>query len=119
MPGSRGFWTLVIVLLVINYASYALFASGKAPSVTIPFSPDFLSQVEKNNVVAINTQGESVSGEFKAAIHYPDSKAEAAKNFETELPTFTNGDQLQRRCWTTTSRSQPSRSTRATASWSA
>ncbi len=97
MPGSRGFWIFVLVLLVINYASVGLFASGREKSVKIPYSPNFLAQVNDNNVTAINTEGEAVSGEFKAAIKYPDpKKSEAAKNFTTQIPTFANGDELEK-----------------------
>src|SRR5919197_4377299 len=45
MPGSRGFWVLVLVLLVVNYVSVALFAPGKERSVKVPYSPTFLQQV--------------------------------------------------------------------------
>ena len=91
--GGR-FWVLVLVLLAINYATVALFAPGREQSVTIPYNPTFREQVEKNNVVKISSQGESVSGEFKNEVRYPDNKADAVKNFETEIPTFANTDEL-------------------------
>jgi cell division protease FtsH len=91
--GGR-FWVLVLVLLAINYATVALFAPGREQSVTIPYNPTFREQVEKNNVVKISSTGESVSGEFKNEVRYPDSKADPVKNFETEIPTFANTDAL-------------------------
>ena len=39
------FWVLVVVLLVLNYLSVAIFAPGREESVTIPYNPDFIEQV--------------------------------------------------------------------------
>jgi cell division protease FtsH len=89
------FWVLVIVLLVLNYLSVAIFAPGRERSVTIPYQPDFVEQVEADNVSKISTTGESVSGEFKKEFKpSTDKDAEAAKNFETEIPTFANTEEL-------------------------
>src|SRR3954466_16081261 len=93
LPGGRSFWMVVLGLLVLNYAIMALFASGREPSVTIPYSspqgaPGFLQMVNQNKVLRIKTEGASVEGEFREAQKYPDSKAEPTKNFTTELPTF-------------------------------
>jgi cell division protease FtsH len=84
---------VVLGLLALNYIIVALFAPGKEPSVTIPYqgtssSPGFIQQVERGNVTRIQTQGATVDGEFKDAVRYPDDKAEPAKNFETEIPSF-------------------------------
>src|SRR3954464_11295735 len=87
-PGGRAFWLIVLGLLILNYVLMAVFAPGQKPSVTIPYSPTFLEQVNKGNVTKISTQGTSVSGEFKEEIHYPDAKAKAAGNFKTEIPSF-------------------------------
>jgi cell division protease FtsH len=88
MPGSRTFWIVVLVALTLNYVVVALFAPGKARSVTIPYSPAFLAQVKDNNVKRVSTQGATVTGEFKNAINYPNKDSESAKNFETEIPTW-------------------------------
>jgi cell division protease FtsH len=99
-PGllGRRFWGVVFVLLAINYLSVALFAPGKEQSVRIPYNPTFLRQVTQNNVRAISATGETVSGEFKNQITYPPTggNAEKAKNFDTEIPTFANTDQLSK-----------------------
>ena len=55
------FWVLVVVLLVLNYLSVAIFAPGREQSVTVPYQPDFVGQVEADNVAKISTTGESVS----------------------------------------------------------
>jgi cell division protease FtsH len=90
------FWVLVLVLLALNYLSVAIFAPGRERSVTIPYNPTFLQQVESGNVTKISTQGESVSGEFREPVRYPpnDREAEPAPNFETEIPTFADTDVL-------------------------
>ncbi len=92
--GTR-FWVLVVVLLILNYLSVAIFAPGRERSVTIPYQPDFVEQVEADNVTKISTTGESVSGEFKKEFKpSTDAEAEPAKNFETEIPTFADTDEL-------------------------
>jgi cell division protease FtsH len=93
--GGR-FWVLVLVLLALNYLSVAIFAPGREKSVTIPYNPTFLEQVQANNVTKISTQGEAVSGEFKKDFKYPpdDKSADAVPNFETQIPTFANTDAL-------------------------
>src|SRR5215208_113250 len=94
--GGR-FWALILILLVLNYLSVAIFAPGREKSVTIPYTPTFLDQVTNNNVSKISAEGEAVSGEFKKAVKYPpDSKEDAAKNFETQVPTFANSDALSK-----------------------
>src|SRR4051794_15328179 len=100
MPGSRMFWIVVLVALTLNYVLVALFASGKERSVKIPYSPTFLEQVDKGNVKRINTQGATAQGEFKNPIKYPSDKAQPAKNFDTEIPSFvitSAGNQLEDR----------------------
>ncbi len=93
--GGR-FWVLVVVLLVLNYLSVAIFAPGREKSVTIPYNPTFLEQVEKDNVTKISTKGEAVQGEFKKAVKYPSDAKDAAPNFETQIPTFANNDALSK-----------------------
>ena len=91
--GSR-FWMLLVVLLVLNYVTVALFAPGRERSVTIPYNPNFLEQVEQGNVMKISATGEqSVSGEFEEEVRYP-RDAEPAKNFETTIPAFANTEAL-------------------------
>jgi cell division protease FtsH len=94
--GGR-FWVLVVVLLVLNYLSVAIFAPGREKSVTIPYNPTFLEQVEQDNVTKISSEGEAVTGEFKKPVKYPpDTKEDAAPNFETQIPVFANEDALSK-----------------------
>src|ERR1700712_1829102 len=62
LPFGRTFWIVVLSLLAVNYLSATLLASGKAHSVTIPYSPTFLDQVKKGNVTQVSTQGATVDG---------------------------------------------------------
>src|SRR4051812_49536050 len=81
LPGGRTFWIVVLALLAVNYLSVALFAPGRAQSVTIPYdqtSPSgFKQQVEAGNVSKIKTQGASIEGEFKKEVRFPNDKADA------------------------------------------
>src|SRR5215218_5237924 len=92
------FWMIVLVLLALNYLSVALFAPGKERSVRIPYSPEFLAQVRDKNVSKISSTGPTITGEFKKKVTYPpnDKEAEPAQNFDTEIPTFANGDALDK-----------------------
>src|SRR5215218_63743 len=85
---------LVIVasLLAANYIFVALFAPGKVEPVRIPYNPTFLQQVRDGNVERISSTGTTVDGRFKKDVKY--GKAEPTKAFETEIPSFANGDQL-------------------------
>ena len=96
MPRPR-FIVIVLVLLALNYASVALLGPGREPSIDIPYNPTFRDQVVANNVERISAQGETVEGKFKKAVKPPDDpKGKAAKNFETEVPTFANTDELSK-----------------------
>ncbi|MGH2945747.1 MAG: ATP-dependent zinc metalloprotease FtsH [Solirubrobacteraceae bacterium] len=90
--GGR-FWVLVLTLLALNYLTVAIFAPGREQSVTIPYNPTFLEQVERGNVTRISSQGDAVSGEFREPVRYP-RDAEPAPNFETQIPTFADTDVL-------------------------
>ena len=82
LPRGRTFWMIVLGLLALNYIGVALFAPGKEPSVTIPYSPTFLAEVDKGNVEKIKTQGPGVTGEFKKAVKYPADDKDAEDDEE-------------------------------------
>ncbi len=91
------FIVIVLVLLTLNYVSVSLLGPGKEPSIDIPYNPTFRAQVEEGNVERISARGETVEGEFKKAVKPPDDpKAEAAKQFETEVPTFADPVELSK-----------------------
>ncbi len=98
-PAHRrpGFLWFVLLLLLLNWASYFLFqpASGEQ-RVTVPFSPFFLEQVKGGTVSSIASKGDTIQGKFKTKLRYPagDKKATSTKLFATQVPSFWNGSQL-------------------------
>src|SRR4051812_36817698 len=89
-----GFLLVVLVLLGLNWLLLQVFAPPE-PRPVIPYSPNFLQQVDKGNVKRISPIGETVTGEFKNKVRYPNADSQPAKNFQTEIPSFANGDQLE------------------------
>jgi cell division protease FtsH len=94
MPRPR-FIVIVLALLAINYVSVALLGPGREPSNDVAYNPTFRQQVQENNVKRISAQGETVEGEFKKPFD-PPGKQKAAKNFETEIPTFADPVELSK-----------------------
>jgi cell division protease FtsH len=98
-PAHRrpGFLWFVLLLLLLNWASYFIFqpASGEQ-RVTVPFSPFFLEQVKGGTVSSIASKGDTIQGKFKTKLRYPasDKKATPTKLFATQVPSFWNGSQL-------------------------
>ena len=82
----RRFVVILGVLLVANYLFVAIFAPAEERE-RIPYTPTFIEQIEQGNVKEISSKGETVQGEFKQEV-------DGAKQFETEVPTFANSDQL-------------------------
>ncbi len=92
------FIVIVLVLLAINYASVALLGPGRQPSIKVPYNPTFLQQVDAGNVERISTKGPTVTGKFKTAVKPPENaKGAAARDFETEIPSFADNVQLSKR----------------------
>ena len=82
----RRFVLILAVLLALNYLFVAIFAPAEERK-RIPYTPDFIQQVEKGNVKEIASKGETLTGDYK-------KKVKGAEHFETEVPTFANTDQL-------------------------
>src|SRR3979409_294522 len=85
---SRGFLTTVLVLLAANYLVVTLLAPGTTHSVSIPYSPTFLQQVNANDVTRISAEGNTVTGVLTHALRYPNAQAQPATNFTTQIPIF-------------------------------
>ena len=66
------------------------------PRVTIPFSPNFLTQLDNGNVKSISSRGDTIQGTFVAKVKYPadDKNATPTTLFSTEVPTFWNNTEL-------------------------
>jgi cell division protease FtsH len=90
----------MVVLIVLGLLALNLYISSQAlqpaARVQIPYSPNFLAQVENNNVDSISSTGESIQGTLKHAITYPASgkNAQTTALFATQIPSFANNDQL-------------------------
>jgi cell division protease FtsH len=89
-----GFLVIVLVLLGLNWVLLQVLAPPE-PRPTIPYYPTFLQQVDKGNVKRISPIGETVTGEFKNKVRYPNADSPPAKNFQTEIPSFANGAGLE------------------------
>jgi cell division protease FtsH len=88
----RRFFGIILLLLVVNWAVVALLAPAEK-RIRVPYTPTFLTQVREGNVKEISSEGETVQGEFKDDVDY---KGDKATNFETEVPTFADTDQLSK-----------------------
>jgi cell division protease FtsH len=98
-PAHRrpGFLWFVLILLVLNWASYFVFQPKTGEQrVTVPFSPYFLEHVKADQVSSISSKGDTVQGKFTTKLRYPtsDKKATPSKLFATQVPSFWNGSQL-------------------------
>jgi cell division protease FtsH len=93
-PPRPGLLGLIIIALILNWVLVPVIWPTKA-KITVPYRPTFIAQVDRNNVKRISPLGETVSGEFKTAVADPSDPSNKAKQFETEIPQFANGDQLE------------------------
>ena len=93
-PRFRFSWRLTaffLVLLAINL--WASSQATKAPArLRVPYSPFFLDQVARKDVVSITSKGTAIQGTFTAGESYAGSKA--ATSFETEIPAFADTNAL-------------------------
>ena len=92
----RGFWILVLVLLLLNWVSFLVFQPASQPRVKVPFSPYFLQQLQAGQIKSISSKGDTIQGTFATAVRYPtnDSQATPTTLFSTEVPTFWNSTTL-------------------------
>src|SRR5581483_12227911 len=76
----------LLLLLVINWV-VVLSLPTTASRVTVPYSY-FAGQAKAGNVTQINSQGATLQGTFRRAVHYPPGAKTATTQFKTERPTF-------------------------------
>ena len=93
---SRGFLIFVLVLIALNWGSYFLFQPPGQPRVTIPFSPNFVSEVQSGQVTSISSKGDTIQGTFRVKVRYPPNSKTAVPTtlFSTQVPVFWNNPQL-------------------------
>jgi cell division protease FtsH len=93
LPWSpRRFLIILGLLLLLNWAIVAMFAPPE-PRIQVPYNPTFLEKVRDGNVREISSTGETIKGEFRREVTYEGDKA---KQFETQVPTFANENELSR-----------------------
>jgi cell division protease FtsH len=91
LPWSgRRFLAILAVLFFLNWLIVAIFAPGEE-RIRVPYNPTFLTEVRQGNVKEISSRGDTVQGEFREEVKYEDDQA---KQFETEIPTFANDEEL-------------------------
>ena len=105
MP-PRSTWLWFAIALIVNFLIVKSMVPGAEAPLTIPYTL-FKDEVNKGNVAAIYSRGDTITGRFRAAVTYPStetkpsptaSKAERALlnvghprtslKFETVLPSF-------------------------------
>ena len=94
---GRRWVVIVLVLFALNFWISSLFPSEKE-RIRVPYTPTFLAQVRAGNVDEISSRGATIQGSFKQDVKYPPAEkdAKSSKNFDTEIPTFANTDELSR-----------------------
>jgi cell division protease FtsH len=91
LPWSgRRFLAILAVLFLLNWLIVAIFAPAEE-RIRVPYNPTFLTEVRQGNVKEISSRGDTVQGEFRDEVTYEDDQA---KQFETEIPTFANDEEL-------------------------
>ncbi len=95
-PSRSRWWVaagIIVFLLAIN-----LWVSSQAlkppPPVKIPYSPQFLDEVQAKNVTKISSTGDSISGTLKTAIAYPPGSTSKSTSFSTQIPSFADNATL-------------------------
>jgi cell division protease FtsH len=86
----RSFIAILLALFLLNWLIVAIFAPAE-DRIRVPYNPTFLEQVRDGNVKEISSRGDTVQGEFDKEVKYQD---DSAKNFETEIPTFADDEEL-------------------------
>jgi cell division protease FtsH len=84
------------LLLGLNWVLASTLTKNNAePQLTIPYSL-FHTQVQEHNVDRITATGNSIEGQLRKSIHYPEGKqGQTSKEFKTQRPVFANDQVFQ------------------------
>jgi cell division protease FtsH len=83
MPPGRT-WLWLLGILLANYLLMRFFLPSPDAPITVPYTL-FKEEVAKRNVEAIHSQGETITGRFKAPVTYPPAgEKSAAPNGESK-----------------------------------
>ncbi len=94
IPPAR-IWLVFLLLLVLNYVFVTLVSPGQERPEPISYTV-FRTELAKDNVQAIHTQGDAIEGKFKSPVQWtppavegqPAPKTRSIENFTTLLPLF-------------------------------
>ncbi|HEY1712371.1 MAG TPA: ATP-dependent zinc metalloprotease FtsH [Solirubrobacteraceae bacterium] len=95
-PSRSRWWIvagIVVFLLAINLWVSSETLQPNKPT-QIPYSPQFLDQVQTDNVATISSTGDSISGTFKKGITYPAGASSKSTTFTTQIPSFADNASL-------------------------
>ncbi len=84
MP-PRKTWLWFVVVIVANFLLVRLLLPGPEGPITVPYTL-FKEEVRKGNVQAIHSQGDTITGRFKAPVTYPPAGEKKAPP-KSESPT--------------------------------
>ena len=87
---------LVLILLALNYLSVAIFAPGREKSVTIPYNPTFLDQVEGEQRHEDLDPGRGGQRRVQEESQVPVGRQGGGAELQTQIPTFANTDALSK-----------------------
>jgi cell division protease FtsH len=87
---GRRFLAILLGLFLLNWLIVSIFAPAEE-QIRVPYNPTFLEEVRDGNVKEISSRGDTVQGDFRKEVKF---EGEAAKRFETEIPTFANEREL-------------------------
>ena len=95
---TRGFLWFVIALLALNWLSVLFLEPSGQPRVNVLFYPYFISQVQADKIASITTKGDAIQGSFKVKVTNPPgaNNKTPTKLFQTQVPAFWNGGQLEK-----------------------
>src|SRR4051794_29689565 len=93
-PGRGGFWLWVVGFFVINWIVMSVFLGP--PSRTTVSYTFFSDQLDAGNVQTVTSTGDTIQGEFKKAVAYPQGAKDAQKVdlFTSQRPSFADDDLL-------------------------
>jgi cell division protease FtsH len=86
-PFGRRWIYLIVGLLALNIV-IAQIATPRTERIEVPYT-FFRSQVTQNNVIEVNSKGETIQGKFRKAAS-PARDVKANVNFKTQRPAFAN-----------------------------
>jgi cell division protease FtsH len=93
MPGGSRFWWILLALLALNWFIVSLIPSGR-DRLDVPYT-QFRDQVTAGNVSEVTSRGDTIQGEFKKAVTYPEGSDHTNTAFETQRPAFADDQLLQ------------------------